>query len=1600
MNHPSGKKRKRSPNPSPKRDSLGTPTDVAAGPLRSREELGIGPDDERNNKRSRIIFQDDSNEDKGLPVPGVSASRVVIGGTEDRNDPTREHAADTGEGEGGGKLAGASKVPEGGYKNTALAAPVILSDVPREVVDESGPLGPLKAVLRTIAAIYVNNQETIAIGKIEYLLSRVVALEERFGSRPGNVEEQRRREKAKREFYRIEEQLRSLSEKPEPRQLADHVQDDGEVPRLLEDLRGTIFNYQVAQQEEIYNQRRKLIKTGQKTPPAFNGGGLSTEDRNDPTREHAADTGEGEGGGKLAGASKVPEGGYKNTALAAPVILSDVPREVVDESGPLGPLKAVLRTIAAIYVNNQETIAIGKIEYLLSRVVALEERFGSRPGNVEEQRRREKAKREFYRIEEQLRSLSEKPEPRQLADHVQDDGEVPRLLEDLRGTIFNYQVAQQEEIYNQRRKLIEAEHRHGDRKACLKRTRGAVLDKIDIWARDFDEPPVYWLNGLAGTGKSTIAQTIAERIFADGKLGASFFCSRDFEDRSNLRLIFPTIAVQLARNYTKFRSIFVPLVQSDPEITHESLYNQMKKLIVQPLKESEISTVIVLDALDECKDVEPASAILSVLGQFVSKIPKVKFFITGRPEPRVREGFRIPLLAEATDVFVLHEVESSRVDSDIQLFFRHRFLEIADRRGGLNDWPTEEQLNLLCERAAGLFVCAVATVQFVDHRNNDPKGQLDRLLRSPEKSVQEGKANLKVDTTLDSLYTSILQEAFGDDGPEDDHKTRSVLGAVILAANPLPPSAIATLLDFSAKDVSLRLSSAHSLLIFQENTDSPVRPFHKSFPDFIVDPPRCIDQRFHVSPPDHHVELLIGCLNQMNQSLEKNMCKLPDAVTNSEVPDLRERTERYISSALQYACKSWHKHLVDEHTVRTPEITSALHWFLENKFVFWLEVLSVLGAAREAVDALDLVTKWLEASPTLELANDCFRFVTGFFEIIDESAAHIYHSALPVSPQTSMVRKLYEPHANSMARIVHGLPVSWDLAIVTMECSQVLVASWSPCGRFIAIADSGSRTEIRDAATLKRLTILESLEGRTERLVFSPDARLLMRYSAKTDKNFTSWDLQTGVMVSAIPPEQWDNYTCCFSITYSACGTMFGALTHRTNVSTIRTYNVHSGTHIYSHPVGERVVDNIWTYGECLRFAVVKRGSITTWEVGFASRNPPTEIESLPLPDNSPYYLEPRSFHPTLSRLAFDRLKTISVWDARHSKFLLDEDTIQPDWVSFSSDGRFFMYREGYSEIYLWKESLTGYILHRKLNCETGVSRSLISPNGESIFAFSSQTIQLWRTMDSTAASPRKQSHERLMVEFSPDETLATVTRLKDRAIAVLDLESGDPLSVIDTGIEVHGQRVTGSTVVAVGYEKVVTWNLPARDHVLNPKAGVKNSIRVETISRPATAFLPFLKFASISPNLHSITTVMDSMFGHDPLLYLHDVPTGKWLEPVSMRGEGYGRPWFTSDGREVWYVTDHGEANGLAVVEDSKSGVIKLEYLEPTRQPPNTPPWLSSRGYQIMDDGWILGIGGKRLLRLPPHWRSLDANRMWSGRFLALSHSALPEAVILELEE
>ena len=511
-------------------------------------------------------------------------------------------------------------------------------------------------------------------------------------------------------------------------------------------------------------------------------------------------------------------------------------------------------------------------------------------------------------------------------------------------------------LLNTCRRAQGAGYQHGHRSSCLKGTRESVLDRAEKWTDDFNQSPIFWLHGLAGTGKTTIAQTIAERLFADGRLGASFFCSRNFEDRRNLQLVFPTLAFQLAQRCPKFRSSLIHLLQSNPDITYQSFQDQMEKFLIEPLRSADISTVIVIDALDECRDDDLEPDILPVLARTIRDIPKVKLFITSRPETHIVTGFHGPL-QDLTDVFILHEVEPDTINQDIRLFFECELSKLAQSHGGKEGWPTDEQLNWLCRRAAGVFIHAVATVNALNHPLETPWGQLDSIMETPESTASEGRVKLKGHSSLDIIYISILRKSFHNNGPKDDTNVRSVLGCVVLATDPLSPSTIATLMGLSHHRVRLVLELTRSLLVLSSDPNEPVQPFHKSFPDFMKDPTRCTDQRFYVSP-DRHVELFTCCLRTIGKSL-KNMSPFPDPGSIYKVAHLPRIEPRSTCGALRYACRSWHEHLVVTEDP-TPEVLSDLLDFLEGKFIFWLVVLEALDDFPRSCRAMDAITQWLK----------------------------------------------------------------------------------------------------------------------------------------------------------------------------------------------------------------------------------------------------------------------------------------------------------------------------------------------------------------------------------------------------------------------------------------------------------------------------------------------------------------------------------------------------------------------------------------------------------------------------------------------------------------
>ena len=385
----------------------------------------------------------------------------------------------------------------------------------------------------------------------------------------------------------------------------------------------------------------------------------------------------------------------------------------------------------------------------------------------------------------------------------------------------------------------------------------------------------------------------------------------------------------------------------------------MEKIIVGPLKTAHIPTLVIIDALDECKDKEPASAILSILSRYVDQIPSVKFFITGRPEPRIRSGFRLVALKPITEVLKLHDVERSSVDADIKLFFCTHLTNIANNRSLGVGWPSSSDINVLCQKATGLFIYASTVVKFVSSEHHRPAGRLALLVSLPQKTIFEGVSG------IDALYIEVLTQAFRNVEPDDQevfHHLRSVVGAVLLVFNPLSVKSLSDLLSGfnTPSDISTALSSLHSLLLIPDNIEDPICTFHKSFPDFLTDPERCHDKRFFVDPLVHHTELLYSCLNLMKKQLKRNICNLDDCIVLRKVSELSTCQNSHIGDALKYACRFWTRHLVEMPSsgCDTEKVQKAIDEFFTMHLLFWIEVLSIIGSLDVSVHAINNVRQW------------------------------------------------------------------------------------------------------------------------------------------------------------------------------------------------------------------------------------------------------------------------------------------------------------------------------------------------------------------------------------------------------------------------------------------------------------------------------------------------------------------------------------------------------------------------------------------------------------------------------------------------------------------
>ncbi|KAK0249913.1 hypothetical protein LTS09_014936 [Friedmanniomyces endolithicus] len=644
----------------------------------------------------------------------------------------------------------------------------------------------------------------------------------------------------------------------------------------------------------------------------------------------------------------------------------------------------------------------------------------------------------------------------------------------------------------------------GELPRCLPGTRLELLEQIDDWATDPAGQRMFWLCGVAGTGKSTIARTVAESLHEDGLLGASFFFKRGRGDRSHATLLFPTIARQLADLFPEVGHTVASALDEDSLLCDKHLQPQFEKLLLQPLQQAShpsvrtASVVLVIDALDECEDGQTIMTILRLLSRIeVFTSIRLRIFLTSRPE------LPMEVRGDLHHDVRLEDVEQTTIERDIRVFYELQFSQIKEDNLLYDDkisaeWPGESTIASLVDRAKPLFIVAFTISRYIAEA--DPTGRLDKMLRLDSNEPLTG---------LKGTYLPILEQvvAVGDARQRNIRTAdfQHIVGSIILLSNPLSTTALSTLLGISRPEVVKVLQPLSSVLNIPRTADGRIHPttpitlFHLSFRDFLLDASLKDENKFWIETRKMHGILGTQCVRLLDScTLREDICALnkPGAgrakVTKSTVHDS-------LPEAVAYACRYWVQHVVDSGEHVTDD--GAVYPFLEKHLLHWMEALSWLGRASDIIHGLRALRSVIDAQSgkqLLGLLNDAIRFALSNRYVIDYAPLQTYVSALLFAPSQSIVRRMVAGGLRKYFKTTPCVPERWGAETQKLEGHRSWLNSlaFSPDGKTL-MSGSEDCTLVWDVATGEEMQKYEH-ETDVSGVAFSQDGNTLALYSGNS----------------------------------------------------------------------------------------------------------------------------------------------------------------------------------------------------------------------------------------------------------------------------------------------------------------------------------------------------------------------------------------------------------------------------------------------------------------------------------------------------------------------
>ncbi|RXW20303.1 hypothetical protein EST38_g5560 [Candolleomyces aberdarensis] len=475
---------------------------------------------------------------------------------------------------------------------------------------------------------------------------------------------------------------------------------------------------------------------------------------------------------------------------------------------------------------------------------------------------------------------------------------------------------------------------------CDADTRVEVIGEIMEWIQDSNAPQrLLCMTGAAGSGKSALQQTIAERCTKSDILSAAFFLSSVDPTRNNTSLIVPTIAYQIGLKHYLFRTSVAAAVTHDPYVFSRSLQSQMDVLIVRPFenlrKSKQIGTnafpyAILIDGLDECNG-EPSNTLgiddrrraedeqeellAAIKHCIIDNDLPFRVFIASRPEWAIHTALEPGgLLREAA----YHIQLSNKYDAsgDMRRYLGRRFEDIGLRIGN-SKWFSEGDIKTLVRAASGQFIYVATVYKYISERRASPVARLKIVLTW---TPHEGQATRPFEA-LDRLYTNILLTAKNGYEAVDHGRDflllfkahhMCVTGFTFFAIVTCPTAELlSAMLCLEPGAEETLISDLRSLVAFKTDGhgNSRLRLYHKSFSDFLKEPSRAKD--LFVPVPRVYMHLA-KCFMQHIIECPLDFDSLPANWEDLSLPELYRRSLEEVINDLPSFLNGLHTFIGDE----------------------------------------------------------------------------------------------------------------------------------------------------------------------------------------------------------------------------------------------------------------------------------------------------------------------------------------------------------------------------------------------------------------------------------------------------------------------------------------------------------------------------------------------------------------------------------------------------------------------------------------------------------------------------------------------------------------